>query len=148
MARRTFFSFHYEADVWRAALVRNNGVVAATSAAGFTDASIWEEAKSKGDAALRKLIKAGLEHTTVMVVLIGEKTARRASVNYEIEQSIARGNGMLAIYIDGIKDQNGDMGTRGAISKTLSNSGARTYVWDRDRFGVWVKTAAKAAGKR
>jgi len=100
MARRTFFSFHYEADVWRAANVRNSGIVDATSPEGFTDASIWEEAKSKGDAAVRKIIKDALERTSVTVVLIGAKTSTRDWVKYEITESVARGNGLLGIHVN------------------------------------------------
>ena len=53
MARRVFFSFHYQRDVWRANVVRMSGVVIGSAAAGFHDASLWEEAKRKGDAAIR-----------------------------------------------------------------------------------------------
>jgi MTH538 TIR-like domain (DUF1863) len=46
MARRVFFSFHYERDIWRASIVRNSWVTKPDrQAAGFFDASIWEEAK-------------------------------------------------------------------------------------------------------
>ena len=54
--RRTFFSFHYERDVWRASIVRKAGVVDARAAAGWTDASVREEAKKKGDDAIKRLI--------------------------------------------------------------------------------------------
>src|SRR5881397_2946215 len=93
MARKVFFSFHYERDIWRTNVVRNSGIVEGTAAAGFHDASLWEEAKKKGDAEVKKLIDKGLVGTSVTVVLIGAETANRKFVDYEIEQSIARGNG-------------------------------------------------------
>jgi hypothetical protein len=65
MARRVFFSFHYQNDVWRANQVRNSHIVDGTAAAGFQDGSLWEEAKKKGDAAIKKLIDDGLSGTTV-----------------------------------------------------------------------------------
>jgi len=108
MARKVFFSFHYERDIWRTNVVRNSGVVEGSAAAGFHDASVWEEAKKKGDAEVKKLIDSGLIGTSVTVVLIGAETAQRKFVDYEIEKSIARGNGLLGIYISGIKDQNGN----------------------------------------
>lgn len=147
MARRVFFSFHYENDVWRASIVRNAHVVEGTAAAGFQDASLWEEAKKKGDEALKRLINAGLENTTVTAVLIGAETASRKWVDYEIEQSIKRGNGLLGVHIDQIKDQSGKTSKRGAVPKRLSDAGATTYEWDREKFGVWVEAAAKKAGK-
>jgi hypothetical protein len=147
MARRVFFSFHYENDVWRASNVRNSNIVEGTAAAGFHDASLWEEAKKKGDDALKKLITAGLENTSVTVVLIGAETASRKWVKYEIEQSVLRGNGLLGIYIDQIKDQKGQTSARGAVPNGLLDAKTPIYVWDRDKFGGWVEAAAKKAGR-
>ena len=75
MARRVFFSFHYRRDVWRANTIRNSPVVVGTAAAGFQDASLWEDAKKEGDAAIKKLIDNALLGTSATVVLIGAKTA-------------------------------------------------------------------------
>ena len=49
MARKVFFSFHYQRDLWRVNVVRNSGVIDGVAAAGFHDASLWEETKKKGD---------------------------------------------------------------------------------------------------
>lgn len=147
MARRVFFSFHYEKDVWRASNVRNSHVVDGTSAAGFQDGSLWEEAKKKGEKAVQKLIEDGLSGTSVTCVLIGAETASRPWVDYEIKRSIERGSGLLGVYIDQIKDSGGKVSARGAIPKRLQDVGAPVYVWDRDKFGVWVEAAAKKAGK-
>ena len=49
MARRAFFSFHYQRDIWRVNQVRNIPNVTGCAAAGFQDASLWEEAKRKGE---------------------------------------------------------------------------------------------------
>src|SRR5271155_2265412 len=99
MTRRVFFSFHYERDIWRTNVVRNSGVVEGTAAAGFHDASLWEEAKKKGDAEVKRLIDKALFGTSVTVVLIGSQTANRKYVGYEIEKSIAVGNGLLGVRI-------------------------------------------------
>jgi hypothetical protein len=145
MARKVFFSFHYERDIWRTNVVRNSGVVEGSAAAGFYDASLWEEAKKKGDAEVKKLIDKGLVGTSVTVVLIGAETSQRKFVDYEIEQSIARGNGLLGIYISGIKDSNGKTDTQGGAPWKLTQAGAPCYYWDRDKFGDWVETAYKKA---
>jgi hypothetical protein len=47
MARRVFFSFHYDRDIWRANQVRNCNVVAGVDVAGFFDHSEYQEAKKK-----------------------------------------------------------------------------------------------------
>lgn len=143
MARRVFFSFHYQRDIWRTNVVRNSGVVEGSAAAGFHDASLWEEAKRKGPAQVKALIDAGLIGTSVTVVLVGAKTAERQYVDYEVEKSIARGNGLLGIYISGIKDQQGNTDTQGPVPQRLLSAGASCYYWDRSKFGEWVEAAFK-----
>ena len=104
MARRAFFSFHYQRDVWRINQIRNIPNIIGCSAAGFQDASLWEEAKKTSDASVKKLIDDALHNTTVTVVFIGNQTSNRKFINYEIEKSIARGNGLVGIQIHHLKD--------------------------------------------
>lgn len=49
MPRRTFFSFHYEPDVWRAWNVRNSWVVKESDeeSRGFFDSSVFEASKKR-----------------------------------------------------------------------------------------------------
>jgi hypothetical protein len=145
--RRVFFSFHYELDVWRAANVRNAGKVDATTAAGWTDASIWEEAKLKGRVELERLIQSALRGTTVTAVLIGSETATRPWVTYEIQQSINRGNGLVGVRIHRIENQNGKRSSHGPVPEPLQQGSYRIYDWDRRNFGQWVEWAAIDAGK-
>ena len=145
--RRVFFSFHYERDVWRATNVRNSGKVDATAAAGWDDASLWEEAKRKGRREIERLIDNGLRGTSVTVVLIGTETASRPWIKYEIERSIEKGNGLLGVRIHGIKDQTGRRSARGPTPVALTDGGFRIYDWDRNNLGQWVEWAAVAAGK-
>jgi hypothetical protein len=142
-----FFSFHYENDVWRATNVRNAGKVDAVASAGWNDASIWEDAKRKGKRRIERLIDAGLRGTSVTAVLIGTETASRRWVNYEIERSIAKGNGLLGVRIHRIRDQSGERSERGPVPGALTRGGFRVYDWDRSNFGRWVEWAAVAAGK-
>jgi len=144
--RRTFFSFHYKRDIWRSSIVRNAHVVTASSAAGWTDASLWEDAKRKGRGAIQRLIDKGLENTSVTAVLIGTKTSQREYVNYEIRQSLARGNGILGVHIHMIAGADGKTDARGAPPGLLVQNSVRCYDWDRERFGHWVELAAIRAG--
>lgn len=145
MARKTFFSFHYSRDLWRVNQIRNSHVIEGVSAAGFRDASLWEEAKKKGDAEIKKLIDAGLEGTSVTVVLIGAATAGRKYVAYEIAQSIKRGNGILGVRIHALKDQNGNIDLPGTIPTELVVYGAPIYTYEYGKLGDWVEAAYKAA---
>jgi hypothetical protein len=107
MARRVFFSFHYERDVWRANVVRNSWVTKGNYIeAGFIDSAEFEKIKKKGDQAIKKWIDEQLEGTSVTVVLIGAETYSRKWVRYEIIKSFDRGNGLLGVYIHNIKDLN------------------------------------------
>lgn len=146
MARRVFFSFHYDNDIWRANQVRNSNVVAGTEVAGFFDHSEYQEAKKNGDEGIRRMILKHLENTSVTVVLIGTNTAYRRWVRYEIDQSIARKNGLLAVYIHHLKDQNGESSSRGPKPIVPSDIDFPAYDWDGDlnRF----KNEIEAAGKR
>ena len=145
MARRVFFSFHYGRDLWRVNVVRNSGVVEGVSAAGFHDASVWEDTKKKGDEAIQKLIDSGLDGTSVTVVLIGAETANRTYVSYEIEKSVERGNGILGIRVNSIKDQDGKTESPGPIPSALAKIGAPIYDWQYGKLGEWVERAYRTA---
>jgi hypothetical protein len=148
MARKVFFSFHYERDIWRVNVVRNSGAIEGISAAGFHDASLWEETKRKGDVAVKKLIDSGLEGASVIVVLIGAQTASRRYVSYEVEQSVARGKGILGIRINNIKDKDGRIDPAGAIPAALARIGAEVYTWEYGKLGEWVEKAYESANPK
>jgi hypothetical protein len=141
MARRVFFSFHYDRDLWRVNVIRNSAMVEGLSAAGFQDSSLWEETKKRGDDAVRRLIDSGLTGTSVTVVLIGAETANRRYVSYEIEKSGARGNGLLGVRINNIKDRYGNTDPLGAVPVGLIRAGAPIYTWEYGKLGEWVEKA-------
>jgi hypothetical protein len=148
MARRVFFSFHYQRDIWRINQIRNIGEIVGASAAGFHDASLWEEAKKKGDAAIKAMIDEGLKNTSVTVVCIGSATAGRNYINYEINRSIARGNGLLGLQIHDLKDKNGRVDAVGEIPTLLVKIGAPIYKYvNHDKLKQRIEEAALASGK-
>jgi hypothetical protein len=149
VARRVFFSFHYERDVWRASVVRNSWRTKPDrESAGFFDAGLWEEAKSKGDAAIRRLIDDALVGTSVTAVLIGAETASRKYVKYEIDKSIERGNGLLGVHIYNIENSTGE---KDSMGENPLPQGYPIYWWyggdGYKNFGPWVEEAAKKAGR-
>lgn len=148
MTRRVFFSFHYQRDVWRVNQIRSMPNIIGSAAAGFHDASLWEEARKKGDAAIKELIDSGLQYTSVTVVCIGAKTAGRKYINYEIEKSIERGNGIVGIQIHHLEDQNGKTDSPGETPAKLTAAGAKVYKYvDREQLAQRIEEAAKAAAK-
>lgn len=132
MAKRVFFSFHYK-DVaeLRANVVRNSWLTKPDrQAAGFFDASIWEEAKKDSDLALKRLINGGLDGTSNTCVLVGSDTYARPWVRYEIFKSLLRGNHLLAVHINSIKGKD-------QLTKTL---GPNPFDFLRVRYAADGKT--------
>jgi hypothetical protein len=101
MARRTFFSLHYKADVLRSWIVRNSWVTkvakGSRESAGFFESSVFEATQRESDDSLKRFLREGLNNTSVTCVLVGEHTALRRWVRYEILRSFACGNGLLAV---------------------------------------------------
>lgn len=142
--KRVYFSFHYQ-DVsdFRVNVVRNHKVVGWESkSAGYRDASIWEEAKTKGDLALKRMINSELDYTSVTVVLIGSETYDRRWVRYEIIKSLERGNDLIAIHINSLKDKFGSIKAAGPnpfdyLALAISADGMRAKPMEH-RNGKWI----------
>ncbi len=111
MTRRVFYSFHYNADNWRAAMVRNIGSIEGSSPASDND---WEAVKRGGEAAIRKWIANQMQYRSCTVVLVGSNTANRKWINHEIVKSWDDGMGVIGIHIHGLKDADGNTSARGA----------------------------------
>jgi hypothetical protein len=147
MARRVFFSFHYGRDIWRVNQVRNANQFVGAEISGYFDASLWEEAKRTGEAAIRRMIDNALVGTSVTAVLIGSETAGRRYVDYEIAESIKRGNGVFGIRIHHLQDALGYTDPPGLIPSRLVAGGYPVYDW-RGRpedLNSWVEAAYQRA---
>lgn len=101
MARKVFFSFHYQPDNWRAAQVRNAGVVEGNRPCSDND---WETITKGGDAAIQRWVKDQLAGKSCAVILIGSATAGRKWINYETRKAWDEGKGVVGIHIHGLKD--------------------------------------------
>lgn len=142
LPRRTFFSFHYDLDVWRAWNVRNSWVVNPSEQVdrGFFDSSVFEEAKKKSDDSLKAFLRDGLNNTSVTCVLAGSDTWSRRWVRYEIARSILKGNGLLTVYIHGVKNKDGETTTKtwdplAQMALYRTNTGVFFAEW---KGGKWV----------
>ena len=108
--RRVFFSFHYAADNWRAAQVRNIGAVTGNRP---VSANGWENVKRGGDAAVKRWIDSQMRGRSCTVVLVGRNTANRKWINYEIIKSWNENKGLLGIHIHGLADRRGRTSSKG-----------------------------------
>lgn len=159
MTIRLYFSFDYANDLWRANIVRSGWLTAARGADGLWDASMWESIKKDGEYAIRRAIDKELNKTSVTVVLIGQRTAQRKWIQYEIIESVKRGNGLLGVFINGLRDQHGVVSPRGNNpldpiyfekdgTKFFLSQFYQTYDWIYNHgfknFASWVEQAAKS----
>ena len=163
MARRVFFSFHYDNDINRSMAVRNSWVTQGKEAAGFIDKAEFEQIKRQGDVAIHNWIDKQLEGTSVTVVLIGRETLNRPFVQYEICKSLQRGNAVIGVHINAIKDMRtlstsfrGNthtvIGYYGDNSPAYFDSiadGIYDYIADNGyaKMGTWIENAARKHGK-
>lgn len=163
MARRVFFSFHYEKDINRAMVVRNSWVVQGTKEANFIDKAAFEAVKRQGDQAVHNWIDKQLDGTSVTVVLIGAETLDRPFVQYEICQNLQRGNGVIGVHINGIRDMvQGISSLKGNVHTIIGyyNNGSPAYfdaiadgIYDYSsgngyqNLGNWIESAARKHNK-
>lgn len=162
MARKVFFSFHYDNDINRSMTVRNSWVTQGKEAAGFIDKAEFEKIKRNGENAVCKWIDEQLYGTSVTVVLIGKETLNRPFVKYEICESINRGNGIIGIYIHNIKDMITQKRSAQGDSHSIINykdnlpvyfddicDGIYDYIGDNgyENLGKWIEKAAKKDNK-
>lgn len=171
MARRVFFSFHHQKDSWRVGQVRNSWLAKKGESNKFMDAAAWEEVKRKGDTNVKAWIDHELNGTGVTVILIGQETASRPFVKYEVEESFRRKNGLLGIHIHGIKSSDKKTSRKGRnplddffamvehsflgifghkIEKRYSEI-FQTFDWVQDdgrrNMAGWIEEAARRAGR-
>lgn len=138
MAKRVFFSFHYQDVIdFRANVVRKHWITKPNrSAAGFFDASLWEQAKRTSDLALKRLINSGLHGTSSTCVLIGTSTYLRPWVRYELMRSFKKGNLICGVHINSIRGRDGKTKKLGKnpleyLGVQFSDSGKKVTLCER-----------------
>lgn len=156
MARRVFTSFHYVPDNWRANQIRNMGKLEGNSIATTNK---WEEVTRGGSKAIQEWIDDNINGKSCVVVFVGENTAGRKWIKYEIEKAWKDGKGLLGIYVHNLKDSNGNQSEKGENpfeefsvgSKKLSSIvkcynppfSSSTYVYDhiKENLEDWIEKA-------
>lgn len=152
MARKVFYSFHFDNDNWRAGQVRNIGVVEGDKP---VNGNKWEEVKNKSDSVIEAWIDDNLKDKSCLVVLIGEKTSERKWVLYEIERAWKLGKAVCGVYIHKLEDSNGDQSSKGVnplsnfIPVFESSYSSSKYVYDdiKNNIADLVEEAIKVRSK-
>lgn len=157
MARKAFYSFHYKEDNWRVSQVRNIGVVDGSRVVSDND---WETVKGGGDLAIQRWIDGQLYGKSVVIVLIGSKTASRKWIKYEIQKAWNDRKGLLGIHIHNLKDKDGNQSVKGKnpfetftvngvcmseIVQTYNPGRMFTSPYDciKEDLAAWVETAIR-----
>jgi hypothetical protein len=120
MARRCFFSFHYDEDCHRAYQVREIGSIEGNQAASDND---WEQVINGGDDAIKQWINDQMFGRSCAVVLVGAATAKRKWINYEIVRAWDEGLGLVGIHVHGLKNLSGEATSKGANPFACVNHG-------------------------
>jgi len=97
--RQIFYSFHFDNDVMRVQQIRNMGLIDGDEPVSPNE---WEKLQKK-EGGVKKWIDDNMANRSCVVVLIGEETATRPWVKYEIEKAWKDKKGLLGIYVHNIK---------------------------------------------
>ena len=147
MAKTVFYSFHYERDVHRVQLVRN---IDALQGQPLLNSQDWEKVRNRGRQAIENWIDDQMKYKRAVVVLIGQQTAHRPWVKYEIQKAWKDRTPLLGVRIHGVSsmgqvDQPGPdpfaaagLGNAGipVFDPTRTNSQA-THAALRLNLGAW-----------
>jgi hypothetical protein len=156
MPRKVFYSFHYKPDNWRVSQVKQAGVVEGQP---ILTSNEWEEVKRGGDDAIREWIDDQMKGKSCLVVLVGNSTAGRKWVKFEIKKAWEANKGVVGVYIHNLKDASQNQSTMGRnpfddfnVDGTSLSSMVRvhnppystsTYVYDhiKENLAGWVEDA-------
>lgn len=157
MARKVFFSFHFDNDVMRVQQVINIGAIEGNKPVSSQE---WEEA-GKTPNGIKNWIDANLKDKSCLVVLIGKDTSTRPWVDYEIRKAWNDGKGVLGIYIHNLKCPRNGKSTQGnnpfdniglqgsnnklsSLVKVYHPDSEDAYNGIKDNIEKWVETAIAA----
>lgn len=98
--RQVFYSFCFDDDVMRVQQIRQMGVIEGDEP---VSANEWEQLKKK-DGGVKKWIDDNMAYRSCVIVLVGQRTAERPWVRYEIQKAWDDKKGLLGIYIHNLRD--------------------------------------------
>ena len=105
----------------------------------FNDRHLLDPVDSTNDKYIRDSINSQLKGTSVTAVLIGENTKTSEWVDYEIQRSIDRGNGLIAIRLPGIGEDK--------VPDSIPENGGEVIEWEPHEFGDAIERAAMQRSK-
>ena len=110
MSRRTFLSYHHRLDACRAGQIRDCGLIEPSDLASD---HVWATITHAGDTAIRRWIDAQMDEADCVIVLVGQITAGRKWIDYEIQKAWRDGRGLLGIHVHHLKNHYGSQTSKG-----------------------------------
>lgn len=110
MSRKVFTSFHYKPDNWRASTVRSIGKIEGNT---VVSANKWEEVTNGGATAIKNWINENMKGKSCVILLVGQDTANRKWIDYEIERAWNEKKGLVGIHIHNLKNSTGEQSNKG-----------------------------------
>jgi hypothetical protein len=117
----------------------------------------WEEIKNTGSDKIKEWIEDNMKGKSCVVVLVGEDTANRKWVKYEIKKAWEDGKGLLGIYIHNLKCARNGYGKKGvnpfdqftfengkklsSVVKCYNPSSVDTYNDIKNNIDNWIDDA-------
>lgn len=103
MVKSVFYSFHYTKDVHRVQLVRN---INAIDGAPILNGQEWESVRRQNQDTVTRWIDSQMNYKRAVIVLIGQETASRPWVQYEIKRAWDMKKPLLGVRIHGLASMN------------------------------------------
>lgn len=105
----------------------------------FQDRHLLDPVNSTNDQYIKRCINDQLNGTSVTVVLVGENTQNSDWVDYEIERSIDKGNGVVAVKLPGVDEDK--------VPDKIQEAGGEVVEWDPHKFDDAIERAARQRSK-
>lgn len=129
MQRSVYFAFDYHRDLARVKKICAVPGVVARAAGGFETSTVWQQAERQGEAAVRALIDESLGRTEVTALCLGMRTSFDKHLDYQIERSFDLGNGLVAVTINQITDDQGTVDPYAPVPPIVEAKGYRVYPY-------------------
>ncbi len=104
---KVYYSFDFENDFVKTQKILGIDSIEANSIVSHRD---WERIKENGLGSIKNWISDQMAFSQCTIVLIGENTANRPLINYEIKQAWKDNKALMGIYIHNLSSN--DLGTR------------------------------------
>ena len=111
MPKKVFLSFRYKDDNWRVQTIKQIG---ALESEPLLDSNTWEKVKENGEAAVERWINEQMADKSCLIVLIGQNTAGRKWVKYEIKHAWENGKGVIGVHVHNLLDRSQAKSTKGS----------------------------------